>query len=63
MLLGLDFTLDFLCEEFPEFCPESDILESFLLVPANLELVLFLLLCSVILVEASGTISIGLLTL
>ena len=61
-MLGLDFTLDFLCEEFPEFCPESDISE-FLLVPANLELVLFLLLCSVTLVEASGTISIGLLTL
>ena len=54
--------MDFLCEEFPEFCPESDISE-FLLVPANLELVLFLLLCSVTLVEASGTISIGLLTL
>ena len=61
--MGLNFTLDFLCEEFPEFCPESDI-SVFLLEPANLELVLFLLLCSVTLAkEASGTISIGLLTL
>ena len=61
--MGLDFTLlDFLWEEFTEFCPDSDISE-FLLVPANLEMVLFLLLCSVTLVEASGTISIGLLTL